>query len=513
MRDGSPQGDHPDTVAPEVRASIYVLEQKALETMRNVQKMMEATSIDEEVEDGLKDEQACGSTDEDAGDPGDTDRHPPRQPTYKIGLRRTQTQSKTQKPKVANPIVGTIRLDTTGKAIATKVPRAMYDRLRKIATKRAPDAEPQDPAVSEEDLIAKWIERQLDVEMDGKVPFIDPEVKIALELIKAYTEQEIEENWKYMKDVHYHPDDLKLITIDSLPCNGFEKPSHDGPQSPTYYWTYTSRLRASIRTWIEKYILPADHKQINLSHPEVLEFLSTTVNNLNKYFDPEDFMPEQLPVGTKVPRDVWKRRRGKRLAFFLYLFHRFLNEHIWSHWLYGFDEEVEQKVMKWAQLDWTTRNTDAGHRARGSWFVENVRRKETNMNRKMLDHQVFMAGQLRSIFAPLMKLKNPHSKANLYTLEGSAEREMHMILSDAQALQLMFQSEYCYHKIHFDPPQVTLFKPEWMWNVSDVGEGEEWQIPGGPGPESGNKFISFAFEPALVIDGETEIFENVCFDF
>ncbi|EPS44892.1 hypothetical protein H072_1116 [Dactylellina haptotyla CBS 200.50] len=353
-----------------------------------------------------------------------------------------------------------------------------------------------------------WTPQDLERETTGRLPFIDPEVKAALEKIKDQTEKEYQESIEYLKDVYYHPDDLKLLTIETLPSNpGGLKPTHPGPMDPYYYSEYARNLFASITTWVSKYLVPIDDSPVNINSPYVLPSIKNAVRRL-EYFEEKDFTVKKNPKATVEEKgDRW----AKRQMFFQYIFYMVLNENIWKHWLYGLSEETEKMVLENAGLSRSQKNTADGHFARGKWFVENIRRKETNMTKRIIDHQVQMATTLRQIFVPLFKAENAKGKSRGRRMPVSAERELQVIIGDAQALQLMFQSEYIVHMVQFDEPE-SPFEEAWMINGADgetMNRFNEDPVPGRAEPLTWRDNIALAFQPAVFIDTEAALMERI----
>ncbi|KAF3907714.1 hypothetical protein AA313_de0208156 [Arthrobotrys entomopaga] len=348
-----------------------------------------------------------------------------------------------------------------------------------------------------------WTEDDFRRETAGRHPYIDPEVRMSLITTRKMIEQEYEDNQKYIKGLHYHPDDLNLIAIPTLPSNpGGMKPSHAGPQPPEYYFQYCKNLFASIAEWIKKHIVPTDGAAIRFNSKTLLPSISNAVGKLD-YFKASDFT-----VASSDPKTI-AERKIKRQIFFQYIFYMVLNESIWKNWIYGYDEDTIAMVLEEAGLTYGQKNTHEGHHARGKWFIENVRRQETTMNQRILNHQIHVATTLRQIFVPL--LKPSATDGDVRRMPVVAERELHMIVGDAQALQLMFQSEYSVHMIQFDEPG-SVFEEAWMVNAADPGYMKkvgEQVVPGRSTRLSSRDRIALAFQPAVFIETEAEILERV----
>ncbi|KAK6363743.1 hypothetical protein TWF730_001161 [Orbilia blumenaviensis] len=352
----------------------------------------------------------------------------------------------------------------------------------------------------------EWTRADLQAETLGRHPYIDPEVKLVLLELKEDAQKAYEENEDYIWGCEYHPDDLQGITISTLPSNGKYKPAHRGPEDAIYYYGYTFRLFSSINTWIERYIVPTDKKtSININGRSVLPAIKRVFRALD-YFNESDFV---IPAGEKSLKKRNARRKMKRQMFFQYVFYHVLYENIWSQWLYGLRKDVEYHVLESAGLKKEQRNTKEGHFARGRWFTDNVRRKPTSMAQQVLEHQAQIATTLRQIFVPLLNAgsREPGSKRRMVQ---NAEKELYMIISDAQALQFMFQSEVDVHMIAYDRPG-TRFEASWMINAASAAAMKPLGLKPVPGKRELSKWdrIDFAFQPALFIGEGTEIYEQV----
>ncbi|KAF3930457.1 hypothetical protein ABW20_dc0107483 [Dactylellina cionopaga] len=426
------------------------------------------------------------------------------------GLRATRTKSKNKSEM--SSMIGTITYDHQGKRVLpslTKI-KNLVKKYFAISSKESFELPGDNCDTRDFTIRGKWTAEDLQRETTGKLPFIDPEVRMALELMKSKTEKENEDNLTYTKDIYYHPDDLAMISIETLPSNpgnGPEKPAHTGPRQCEEYCTYTRNLFTSIYTWIEKYIVPAGDSSININDPSLLPSIRNTVRKL-EYFNESDFInPEDVNA---TPASA-AERKIKRQIFFQYIFYAILNENIWKHWLYGLNKHVETQVLESTGLTRSQKNTAPGHTARGQWFTENIRRKETNMNIKVIDHQVQIATTLRQIFVPLLKFKDPGLGLDDRKMPPSAEMELQMIVGDAQALQLMFQSEYKVHMIQFDEPG-TPFEKEWMVNGADEETMKYFRTqpaPGRGGILKQGDIIALSFQPALFVENETVVWERV----
>ncbi|KAK6335485.1 hypothetical protein TWF696_002259 [Orbilia brochopaga] len=360
--------------------------------------------------------------------------------------------------------------------------------------------------------LKKWTQEDYQRETTGRLPFIDPEVKQALEAIRRTTHQEVEKNRKYATGTEYNPDDLALITISTLPSNGPKKVTHTGPQTPEYYRNYATRLFASVETWVRKYLVPEDMAPIDIRAPDVSQSLRSAIGSL-PYFHQRDFLP---PPTANLKGEELKLRtescRAKRQIYFQYMIYSILNEEIWCKWLYGLDDRVDDKVLELAKLDRSQKNTVPGHAARGKWYHENIRTQPTNTNINTVNHSVQLATTFRQMFVPLLRFKDTKRTASDRRMPTSAERELHMIISDAQALQYMFQSERGgVHIVQFDEPS-TPFEAQWMVNAAnreDMRRLKESAVPGRPGELTERDQIALAYRPALFIGTETLIWEKI----
>ncbi|RVD84384.1 uncharacterized protein DFL_006136 [Arthrobotrys flagrans] len=348
----------------------------------------------------------------------------------------------------------------------------------------------------------------LQAETGGRHPFVDPEIKLVLQDVNDEAQEAYENNERYIWGCEYLEADLKDITIETLPSNGKQKPGHKGPEDATYYRSFTSRLFASINTWVKRYIIPARKTtSIKINSPSALPAIKQTLRKFD-YFEESDFI---TPEGEKSMKKRNEKRRMKRQMFFQYLFYQVLYENIWSKWLYGLSEHAEARVLKLAGLDETQKNTKQGHFARGRWFTDNVRRKPTNMTEIVLDHQAHIATTLRQLFVPLLNSNSAGTSPAKRRMSTSAEKELLMIISDAQALQLMFQSEFTVHKIVFDWPG-TRFDKRWMVNGANAADVERSGRKPVPGKENGlvrGDTVDFVFQPGLFIGEATEIYEHI----
>ncbi|KAK6531461.1 hypothetical protein TWF281_008265 [Arthrobotrys megalospora] len=434
---------------------------------------------------------------------------PKEESTAKSGLRAT-TATETTTETTTKPAI--LRYDADGNLIVSKGKakdgyvkwaRNFLQPSGKMPTFIPPPESSRDFTVKEE-----WTPQEFQAETSGRHPFIDPEVKMVLLLLKQEAEEAYEENGVCIWGCEYHPDDLEDITIDTLPSNGEYKPAHRGPEDTMYYHEFTSRLFASINTWIEKYIIPTGKEtSIDIKSRQVLPAIKQTLRKLD-YFEDSDFM---IPAGEKSTKKTNAERKTKRQMFFQYIFYQVLYHNIWSHWLYGLRRDIEDHVLKLADLKRGEMNTKEGHFARGRWFTDNIRRKPTNMAQLILEHQAQIATTLRQIFVPLLNPKSAGADASKRRMPLSAEKELYMIISDAQALQLMFQSEVGVHMIVFDEPGSSFEKP-WMINAASAAAMEPLNrepVPGKNGELDKRDKISLAFQPALFIDEETDIYEHI----
>ncbi|KAF3261785.1 hypothetical protein TWF192_008243 [Orbilia oligospora] len=366
-----------------------------------------------------------------------------------------------------------------------------------------PPEESRDYSIKE-----SWTGEDLQTETGGRHPFIDPEILLVLQDVNDNAQETYENSERYIWGCEYLEADLEDITIETLPSNGKQKPGHKGPQDASYYYGFTSRLFSSINTWIEKYIIPARKTaSININSPSVLPAIKQSLRKFD-YFEESDFI---TPEGEKSLKNRNINRRIKRQMFFQYIFYQVLYENIWSKWLYGLSDYTEAHVLNIAGLDETQKNTKQGHFARGRWFTDNIRRKPTNMTQKILDNQAHIATTLRQLFVPLLNINNSSSGPNNRRMCISAEKELLLIISDAQALQLMFQSETRFHQIMFDWPG-SRFDSRWMVNAANATDMEplgKQPVPGKTGNLTSEDKIDFVFQPGLFISETVEIYEHI----
>ncbi|EWC48458.1 hypothetical protein DRE_02227 [Drechslerella stenobrocha 248] len=415
------------------------------------------------------------------------------------------TEPAPARPNVQKPIGNNIFKGIIQRFFPTKTPQKDSPHTSPIAK----DFE-LPPDETRNFTLKKWTMEDYQRETNGRLPFIDPEAKRALQYTKTKSKEDYEKFLKYAKGEEWNPDDLALLTIDTLPCNGRKaKPTHGGPQSAAYYQRYTNNLFASIAKWVQKYLVPDDDTvAININDPEVIDSVRGAVRKLD-YFLIQDFIPKLSPEGKplELPSEP---SRFKRQVFFQYIFYSILNDTIWRNWLYGFDDSVTDAVLKQGGLTRRDKNTEIGHQVRGRWFVDNIRRKPTNMNARSLNDRVNITTTLRQTFVPLLKFKDRTRRAGDRRMPTSAERELSLIVADAQALQFMFQSEYMVHLMIFDEPD-TPFNDQWMINAADRGAMREIDaapVPGRPGKMTSLDRIAVAYQPALFIDTETLIQER-----
>ncbi|KAK6356494.1 hypothetical protein TWF718_000853 [Orbilia javanica] len=353
-----------------------------------------------------------------------------------------------------------------------------------------------------------WTEKDLQAETVGRHPFIDPEVKIVLRSINDAAREACRNNERYIWGCEYLESDLKNITIGTLPSNGKVKPAHNGPEGPAYYHKFTSRLFSSINTWVERYILPTRRTaSIKINSPAVLPAIKQTLRKFD-YFEESDFI---VPKGEKSLKSRNEKRKIKRQMFFQYLFYQVLYENIWSRWLYGMNKDMEAHVLELAGLEETEKHTKKGHLARGRWFTDNIRRKPTHMAQRILDLQAHLATTLRQLFVPLLNSNNEGPKPDKRRMCISAEKELMMIISDAQALQIMFQSEITVNRIIFGWPGQS-FDKRLMINAASNTEMRRLGYEPVPGKDRGltkEDKVDFVFQPGLFIDEATEIYEHI----
>ncbi|KAK6515576.1 hypothetical protein TWF506_007906 [Arthrobotrys conoides] len=354
----------------------------------------------------------------------------------------------------------------------------------------------------------KWTEKDLETATGGRHPFIDPEITLILQGVHGDAHETYENNERYIWGCEYLEADLEDITIETLPSNGKQKPGHKSPEDASYYCKFTTRLFSSINTWIEKYIIPTRKTaSIKIDSFTVLPVIQQTLRKFD-YFEESDFI---TPAGEKSLKKRNLRRRIKRQMFFQYLFYQVLYENIWSKWLYGLDDYLEAHVLNIAGLDETQKQTKQGHFARGRWFTDNIRRKPTGMTQTVLDHQAHIATTLRQLFVPLLNSNNAGPGPTNRRMCTSAEKELLLIISDAQALQLMFQSEVTFHQIIFDWPGAR-FDKQWMVNAANSTDMERLGGQPVPGKTSGltsEDKIDFVFQPGLYIEEAAEIYEYI----
>ncbi|EGX53631.1 hypothetical protein AOL_s00006g89 [Orbilia oligospora ATCC 24927] len=366
-----------------------------------------------------------------------------------------------------------------------------------------PPEESRDYSIKE-----SWTGKDLQTETGGRHPFIDPEILLVLQDVNDDAQETYENNERYIWGCEYLEADLEDITIETLPSNGKQKPGHKGPQDASYYYGFTSRLFSSINTWVEKYIIPARKTaSININSPSVLPAIKQSLRKFD-YFEESDFI---TPEGERSLKNRNIKRRIKRQMFFQYIFYQVLYENIWSRWLYGLSDYTEAHVLKIAGLDETQKNTKQGHFARGRWFTDNIRRKPTNMTQTILDNQAHIATTLRQLFVPLLNINNSSSGPSNRRMCISAEKELLLIISDAQALQLMFQSEARFHQIMFDWPG-SRFDGRWMVNAANAVDMEplgQQPVPGKTGNLTSEDKIDFVFQPGLFISEAVEIYEQI----
>lgn len=134
------------------------------------------------------------------------------------------------------------------------------------------------------------------------------------------------------------------------------------------------------------------------------------------------------------------------------------------------------------------------------------------MTAKIIEHQIAIAGTLRKLLGHFSQYSTfAHEDAAKKILCTTAERELNMIIADAQALQMMFQSEYSRHKI-FVHVIGTRYSPENMVDCSDPALmksiGRE-SIAANVNPLGDKPEVAMSIEPGLMIRDQIVMQEKV----